>query len=608
MTISYNGNVVRILMRWKGSIWRTVWKELVIYLLFFYAIRLFYLRGFELIDDDESDQDKMRKQFEAFCRMCDSYTRLIPLTFLLGFYVSNVVARWWRQFETLYWPEDILSVLCTVVHQNDEANKKRRHTIARYLNLSAALAWRDISSKIRLRFPNVHSLIDGGLLTEKEFEILEKIHEECESTRWMTPIHWIQHILRQVEENKPTASLLNHFVAELRIFRQSLRKLYSYDWVCVPLVYTQVAALATYAFFFFSLFGRQTLIPDVESGKEIDLRIPLFTIVQFLFFVGWFKVGQDLMRPFGLDDDDIELNYILDRNMKVSFSIVNQLQSSPPPNFDAESDKLWRESQNGNALVPALPHSKYSRQLSEHRPRLHAYIPVEENIKDIESSKGCMKIVKNKKKMGNQYVKPQQTGNSPYTRSGVPPPALTQTSDKPLHRVNDRMSLELHMADERVRAAGLSPAEREWRKKWVHDQHLHADEPIVVDAVHRQLNPIRTLYRLPWDKFYLHYLKPTFGVYYGTAIRVTVPKVIMAFVFIQTAYYYWKYEVKDWTHLRGLETMPQKEVYLNAKTIEEKHPGLMAKGLANPAKDDYYTPTFNKRTAYLDVGETKRPW
>ncbi|EGT33148.1 hypothetical protein CAEBREN_14783 [Caenorhabditis brenneri] len=82
----------------------------------------------------------------------------------------------------------------------------------------------------------------------------------------------------------------------------------------------------------------------------------------------------------------------------------------------------------------------------------------------------------------------------------------------------------------------------------------------------------------------------------------------MAFVVVQTAYYYWKYEVKDWTHLRGLESMPQKEVIVNAQAIEERFPGLMDKGLANPSKDDYYTPTFNKRTAYLDVGETKRPW
>ncbi|VDO60237.1 unnamed protein product [Heligmosomoides polygyrus] len=193
--------------------------------------------------------------------------------------------------------------------------------------------------------------------------------------------------------------------------------------------------------------------------------------------------------------------------------------------------------------------------------------------------------------MGNQYVKPPRTGDSPYTRSGVPPPVLAKKSgsDKPSHRINDPMSLELHMADERVRAAGLSPAEREWRMKWVKDQHLHPDEPIVVDAVHRQLNPLRVLYRYPWDKLYLHFLKPTFGVYYGTAIRVTVPKLIMAFVALEAIYYYWKYEVRDWQHLRGIETQPLKQVIVAEKEINEKYPGLIDKAIVDPAKHRYFT-------------------
>lgn len=38
------------------------------------------------------------------------------------------------------------------------------------------------------------------------------------------------------------------------------------------------------------------------------------------------QVGQDLMRPFGMDDDDIELDYIFERNVATSFAIVNRLQ------------------------------------------------------------------------------------------------------------------------------------------------------------------------------------------------------------------------------------------------------------------------------------------
>lgn len=35
-------------------------------------------------------------------------------------------------------------------------------------------------------------------------------------------------------------SLVNQFVGELKSYRQSFRRLFCYDWVCVPLVYTQV--------------------------------------------------------------------------------------------------------------------------------------------------------------------------------------------------------------------------------------------------------------------------------------------------------------------------------------------------------------------------------
>lgn len=65
--------------------------------------------------------------------------------------------------------------------------------------------------------------------------------------------------------------------------------------------------------------------------------------------------------------------------------------------------------------------------------------------------------------MGNKYSAPPRTGSSPFTRSGEPPVKLVQTHTAPKHRVHEPMSLELHMADERVRTAGMTPAEREWR-------------------------------------------------------------------------------------------------------------------------------------------------
>ena len=83
----------------------------------------------------------LREHFETLCKMCGGYVKEIPLTFLLGFYVSNVVSRWWRQFESLYWPEDLIAIMCIFMHATDEKSQQRRHMIARYINLSAVLVW-----------------------------------------------------------------------------------------------------------------------------------------------------------------------------------------------------------------------------------------------------------------------------------------------------------------------------------------------------------------------------------------------------------------------------------------------------------------------------------
>lgn len=63
-----------------------------------------------------------------------------------------------------------------------------------------------------------------------------------------------------------------------------------------------------------------------------------------------------------------------------------------PPTKDGETSPIPR--------IPQLPHSKYSKQLSEHPPRLHAYVPIDDgkgSIKDLESHHGCVSLKKDKK-------------------------------------------------------------------------------------------------------------------------------------------------------------------------------------------------------------------
>ena len=46
-----------------------------------------------------------RETFEALRLYCSNNLSNIPLTFMLGFYVSLVVDRWWRQYKLLPWPD-----------------------------------------------------------------------------------------------------------------------------------------------------------------------------------------------------------------------------------------------------------------------------------------------------------------------------------------------------------------------------------------------------------------------------------------------------------------------------------------------------------------------
>ncbi|VDN03125.1 unnamed protein product [Thelazia callipaeda] len=391
MTISYTGNFCRLLIRWKGSLWRLVWKELLIFLILYYFIRLFYYHVLPLFDQD--NPEKYKNEFERIAIMFDQYTKLIPLTFLLGFYVSNVVIRWWKQFECLPWPEDLLSLLCMIIPNNDEKSQLRRHTIARYVNLSAALVYREISSKIRRRFPALSDLVESGLLTDSELKSLTETAQEIKNVRWMTPLHWVQQIVTdEITDNAPNAALVNQFIQELKTYRIAFRKLFSYDWICVPLVYTQVAALATYAHFGFCLLGRQYLDPSKNyKNYEVDLIIPIFTIVQFLFFVGWFKVGQDLMRPFGMDDDDFELDYIFERNVTTSFAIVDRLQILHYEPITR--DKLWTLDSSGTI---SMPRTGVADRYKQRKPL--RYIPSYKAGENLDTEGGLMKCIAWRKK------------------------------------------------------------------------------------------------------------------------------------------------------------------------------------------------------------------
>lgn len=91
------------------------------------------------------------------------------------------------------------------------------------------------------------------------------------------------------------------------------------------------------------------------------MYFPFFTALQFCFYVGWLKVAEVLINPFGEDDDDIELNWLIDRHIKAAYMIVDEMHEEHP---ELLRDQYWEE------VVPKdLPYTVASEHYRREEPK-----------------------------------------------------------------------------------------------------------------------------------------------------------------------------------------------------------------------------------------------
>ncbi|CAB3397169.1 unnamed protein product [Caenorhabditis bovis] len=73
--------------------------------------------------------------------------------------------------------------------------------------------------------------------------------------------------------------------------------------------------MAVRVYFVICLVSRQCVINHDAMKGQVDMGFPLMTALELLFFVGWMKVAEALLNPLGEDDDDIECNWLIDKNI-----------------------------------------------------------------------------------------------------------------------------------------------------------------------------------------------------------------------------------------------------------------------------------------------------
>ncbi|XP_033932899.1 bestrophin-3-like [Pseudochaenichthys georgianus] len=234
-------------------------------------------------------------------------------------------------------------LISSCVQGKDEYGRLLRRTLIRYVNLTSLLIFRSVSTAVCKRFPTMEHVVEAGFMTPEERKVYENIRSP--HLKYWIPVVWFSNLaVKAREEGRIKDSIdLQLIHQEMNVFRTWCATLFGYDWVGIPLVYTQVVTLAVYTFFFACLIGRQFLDPaQGHQGHDLDIYVPVFTLLQFFFYSGWLKVAEQLINPFGEDDDDFEANWIIDRNLQVSLLAVDEMHMNLPR---MTKDIYWNDSE-----------------------------------------------------------------------------------------------------------------------------------------------------------------------------------------------------------------------------------------------------------------------
>ncbi|XP_065349859.1 bestrophin-4 [Cloeon dipterum] len=358
MTVSYSCEVAngsrfgcfwRILLKWKGSVYKLIYRELFFYLSIYYTINLVYRHVLN---------PEQKETFKRVRKYVGEQTESIPMSFVLGFYVTLIVKRWWEQYRLLPWPDSMALFVSAAIPGHEERGRLMRRNIVRYSMLSYVITLQHVSLRVKRRFPTWQHMVDAGLMMESEKKIFDLMDEKTTMAKYWMPLVWATNIINRARKENMIQSdhVVQTMLQELSDIRRRLGSLIGYDTVCVPLVYTQVVTLSLYTYFISALLGRQCIETDV-----VDLYFPVFLMFQFCFYIGWLKVAEVLINPFGEDDDDIELNWLIDRHIKAGYMIVDEMHEEHP---ELLKDQYWEE------VVPRdLPYTVASEHYRRDEPK-----------------------------------------------------------------------------------------------------------------------------------------------------------------------------------------------------------------------------------------------
>jgi len=326
------------------------WRPVLPFLALYYILQVLYHHNvFEKICEAEHAtkhyKEICEKQWPDWVEVMQKHesTATKYLTFILGFYVGQMIKRWWDQVKSLPEIEPIVNCMAGFVQMEFDENDfqakaaalELRKKIVRYSLLSWTMCLSIISTPLGNKFLNPQDYVKKGLITDKELQVLQGKSLKSWKDQWWIPITWAISLVNsnhaesqgcKLKEQKGVIYFLSKFQYQLHIVRL-------YQNNPIPIIYGQAVMFAIYSWILLGVFASQG---GVSSSRNIDredgygligiaffFSIPWYQIVKIILMYAWLKVANIVRNPFGLDKDyDINLEEMLDQNIwKASVAI-----------------------------------------------------------------------------------------------------------------------------------------------------------------------------------------------------------------------------------------------------------------------------------------------
>lgn len=95
---------------------------------------------------------------------------------------------------------------------------------------------------VKKRFPTIEHMVEAGLMLPNERKTFEILEEKTVHPKYWLPLVWAASIITRArrEDRVKNDFALKTLIDEVNKFRSGCGSLLNYDWISVPLVYTQV--------------------------------------------------------------------------------------------------------------------------------------------------------------------------------------------------------------------------------------------------------------------------------------------------------------------------------------------------------------------------------